>query len=156
MQLYLLRHGQAETQAPTDSQRPLTQVGRNQVADIAAQWGQEATAVNAIWVSPYLRTRQTLAVLQDHCKLTAPVLETEHLTPGAKPRTLLTQLEQRFQDADDAVVLMVTHLPLVADFASLLTATEIPFLQTAEMLKISLPWIHEGVGECQWRRLGTA
>lgn len=56
-----MRHGQAESMAPSDELRPLTQRGRDQVAINACFLTGEA--FTHVFVSPYLRAQQTFEVL---------------------------------------------------------------------------------------------
>ena len=59
MKLYLSRHGQAVSRAPTDAQRPLTETGR---AALLAHWQgmrDSGIAVSALIASPFVRAQQT-------------------------------------------------------------------------------------------------
>ena len=64
MQLYILRHGEAERLSSTDRRRQLTQQGHEEVAAVVQRHLEELETVQTIWASPYSRAQQTAAVVQ--------------------------------------------------------------------------------------------
>lgn len=109
MKLVLMRHGDASWQAPSDSQRPLSEFGQQQVVNQAQQdlpWQQLQQAI----VSPYLRTQQTFAILNQRHKWHWNKQDSALVTPGgdcSAVQDLLLSLTE--QDT-----LIVTHQPLVS------------------------------------------
>ena len=63
MKLLLMRHGEAELNAQTDADRPLTLYGRTQVSAVARRLLEMDLQVQKMMVSPYLRARQTAAIM---------------------------------------------------------------------------------------------
>ena len=63
MKLWVLRHGQAESHAPTDAQRNLTAHGREEVLGSAAHLIGQSIA--AILASPYVRAQQTAQLVRE-------------------------------------------------------------------------------------------
>ncbi len=57
--LILMRHGEAQSFAASDKQRPLTSTGQAQVAQQALKQGIPWHDLQRVLVSPYLRTQQT-------------------------------------------------------------------------------------------------
>jgi phosphohistidine phosphatase len=113
MELYLLRHGiplNPEEWRASDRSRPLTEIGRNQVAAvIRALQARRGFAVDAIWSSPYLRAENT-------AKIAAKVLGSEEpiICPGlASGADLLHSLPeaQRSPSNWPTRLLLVGHQP---------------------------------------------
>ncbi len=65
MKLLLMRHGEAELNAQTDADRPLTLYGRTQVSAVARRLLEMDLQVQKMMVSPYLRARQTAAIMSN-------------------------------------------------------------------------------------------
>ena len=61
--LYIMRHGMAQSQAPSDELRPLTQSGAHQAFNSAKQY-LAGIKFDYIFVSPYLRAQQTFAQVE--------------------------------------------------------------------------------------------
>ncbi len=94
----LVRHGESEGNrdrrfTPTHL-APLTELGREQ-ARRAAEWIAERFAPDLVVVSPYLRTRQTAAIIAEHFKLPIEVegdLRERHMgILAGKPYGLLAE-----------------------------------------------------------------
>ncbi|MDP9533701.1 phosphohistidine phosphatase SixA [Pseudomonas protegens] len=112
MKLWVLRHGQAESHAPTDAQRNLTAHGREEVLGSAAQLiGQP---ISAIIASPYVRAQQTAQLVREALGFEAEIRTVPWLTPEANPLLVLQQLD----GADN--LLLVSHQPLVGSLIGLL------------------------------------
>ncbi|KAF0863694.1 phosphohistidine phosphatase SixA [Pseudomonas sp. LD120] len=112
MKLWVLRHGQAESHAPTDAQRPLTAHGRDEVLGSAAQLiGQP---ISAIIASPYVRAQQTAQLVREVLGFAGEVRTVPWLTPDANPLQVLEHLDS----ADN--LLLVSHQPLVGNLIGLL------------------------------------
>lgn len=59
MHIYLLRHGDAVSQAPNDALRVLSALGQEQISQIATDFVDHGFTVDLCIASPYVRTRQT-------------------------------------------------------------------------------------------------
>jgi phosphohistidine phosphatase len=105
--VWILRHGQAATQARTDAERELTAKGREEVLRSAAHlMGQPLQRIIA---SPYVRAQQTAELVRQAVGFTGSILTVPWLTPDSNPRRVLDELEA--YNAED--VLLVSHQPLV-------------------------------------------
>ena len=112
MKLWVLRHGQAESHAPTDAQRNLTAHGREEVLGSAAHLiGQP---ISAIIASPYVRAQQTAQLVREALGFEGEIRTVPWLTPEANPLQVLEQLDS----ADN--LLLVSHQPLVGNLIGLL------------------------------------
>ncbi|ONH56862.1 phosphohistidine phosphatase, SixA [Pseudomonas cedrina] len=112
MKVWILRHGEAEGQAPTDAERNLTEQGRAEVLRSAAHLiGQP---LGAIIASPYVRAQQTAHLVREALGFAADIRTVPWLTPEGNPLQVLEKL-----DSDDNV-LLVSHQPLVGSLISFL------------------------------------
>jgi phosphohistidine phosphatase len=63
MQIFVMRHGQAEMVAPSDEQRPLTETGIKEAKFIGQWLLKNNTIFDCVFVSPYVRAQQTADAL---------------------------------------------------------------------------------------------
>ena len=85
MELYFVRHAAAAPRGDwegDDSQRPLTDGGRQDMARMAGLLARLAPAVDAIVTSPYLRASETADIVSQHLDLQDKVVVDERLEPG--------------------------------------------------------------------------
>jgi phosphohistidine phosphatase len=113
MKLWVLRHGEAHTQAASDAVRELTPLGREQVLLSAARLaGQPLTLL----ASPYVRAQQTAERVREALGLDA-VVTVPWLTPDSDALKVIAGLS----NYQDGAVLLVSHQPLVGALISVLT-----------------------------------
>lgn len=105
-----MRHGQASWSAPSDSLRPLTGTGREEVRNTVEQLKGEG--IDRIIASPYLRARQTADIASDI--LGVSVQTVNGITPDDSPVEAIEQLPEQGN------VLVVSHMPLVSALTALL------------------------------------
>jgi phosphohistidine phosphatase len=111
VELYFLRHGVAAPRADwegDDSQRPLTEQGREEVARMAGVLARLAPALNAIVTSPYLRSSETAEIVAQHLNLQDKVVQDDRLGPGFDAGRL-GKLLKKFPEAKALV--LVGHEP---------------------------------------------
>jgi phosphohistidine phosphatase len=114
MEIYLVRHGEAESELVEPTQ-PLRERGRADVTRIARHAARIKVAVAEIRHSTRLRAKQTAEILAAHLEPVQGLRETEDLEPTYDPG--------KAQDAIEAVaepLMLVGHLPHLARLASLL------------------------------------
>ena len=112
MNLWVLRHGQAQDRARSDAERELTAHGRAQVLSSAAYLiGQP---LDTILVSPYVRAQQTAELVREALGFAPPIITVPWLTPNSDPLHAVRQLP------DSGNVLLVSHQPFVGELISLL------------------------------------
>jgi phosphohistidine phosphatase len=113
MNLWILRHGEAQSCASTDAERELTIKGRQEVLTSAAHLlGQPLRWIIA---SPYVRAQQTAELVRQALGFTDAVVTVPWLTPDSAPRKVLENLD--LYASDD--VLLVSHQPLVGSLIGL-------------------------------------
>ncbi|KUM44137.1 phosphohistidine phosphatase SixA [Pseudomonas sp. EpS/L25] len=111
MKLWLLRHGEAEVRAASDELRELTPAGQAAVVLSAAQL--ERADLQLILASPYVRARQTAALVQRQLAWTGELLSAPWATPEGQPERALQELERLGVER----LLLVTHNPFVGELA---------------------------------------
>lgn len=118
MLLYIMRHGDALSQAKTDAERPLSDFGKSQ-AQTMVQCFAELPPTRLI-ASPYLRAQETAKIVKNGLVNlgTDLQLETvEFITPNKPAGAVIKKLEQFPSER----LLMVSHQPLVGTLLTLLT-----------------------------------
>ncbi len=111
-----MRHGQAQNFAPSDADRSLTQKGREETQGMALWLKRRKVKPDTIFTSPLRRARETGQILSSVFGPAQKVEETKYLLSEANPSDLFDFL----LSLDKPQVLMVTHMPFVADFLSLM------------------------------------
>lgn len=113
MRLWLLRHGQAQAEAPSDAARELTAHGRDEVRQALEHLRGRSLG---IFVSPYVRAQQTAALVRDALATNSPLQTVAWLTPESDPRDSLAKLQRLAGDE----ILLVSHQPFIGALAGLL------------------------------------
>tara|TARA_R100001143_G_C3357323_1_gene133268 strand:+ start:1262 stop:1762 length:501 start_codon:yes stop_codon:yes gene_type:complete len=153
MNIYLLRHGEAEPRAASDSQRRLTEKGEADIQDIARQFSQHHPVLNRCVCSPYLRARQSAELFLKSSGLRCPIQEDSVLTPE-KPATELMQFLYRLEEEN---ILLAGHNPQLTALFALLTHGEtdhrMKILAAGELCAIAFETFAEGLGECRFSLL---
>jgi phosphohistidine phosphatase len=111
MDFYFFRHGVAVSKGEwegDDSQRPLTEQGREEVAKMAGFLARLAPAIDAMVTSPYLRASETAEIAAQHLNLQDKVVRDERLQPGFDGDQLAKLLKE-FPEA--AALVIVGHEP---------------------------------------------
>lgn len=131
MNIWIMRHGEAGFNAPTDSERSLTAQGKN-AAFAQGKWLgeyfiQQNIQLDKILVSPYLRAKQTLEEVTKGMQavgfsqnFTNLIEEWDEITPSGSPEIIQDYLT--FLNEEGAKqILIVSHLPLVFDLVQIFT-----------------------------------
>lgn len=137
MQLYIMRHGQAETFGNADALRPLTEQGKLEVA-VMAKWLQNAgIEFDHLFVSPFLRAQQTAEILLAALNISLPQTTLDLIIPEGNARKVHDYIDgvcsvERFDK-----LLIVSHMPLVSFLTAELTVEhESPIFQTTAIAQI--------------------
>jgi len=115
MQLYFLRHGEADWPGWTkpDDERPLTDFGKKEVGQVAKFLGRLKVKPNLVLTSPLPRASQTAEVAAGQLK--TKLRQDEALEPGFGIDGLRTLLKRH----SAKVLMLVGHEP---DFSSVISA----------------------------------
>ena len=150
MKIVIMRHGEASMGAPSDAERPLTAYGCQQ-AELAGEClAAQGFQPDLIWLSPYLRTRQTAEGVTRSLK-PSPQQVQNFITPDNHPEDVLEQL----QKLDIENLLLVSHQPLVSSLVSTLVEGNLfsgPSMAPASMVLIQADELLAGCCELVWQR----
>lgn len=142
MHLIVMRHGEAGWHT-LDQERELTEAGRQGVAAVAAQIAASPWRPSLIWSSPYIRARQTAAIVAE--VLNCPVEEKDFITPDDDPGRCLDELLEN----TPSPLMLVSHMPFVGAFSTLMVDGHrlgIPFM-TAQAVLLDMPVVGPGCAD---------
>lgn len=162
MKLLLMRHGEAEPSARTDAERSLTLFGQDQVSAVARRLSDMNLRVEASMVSPYLRARQTAAIMSgaNNNDLSSarsvdmsstmseawPEQVSDAITPDQSPERASGAIAACFENI--GVGLVVMHQPIISRLVYYLTGQDQP-MGTANLAIIEAPQIALGCCELE-------
>jgi phosphohistidine phosphatase len=115
MWLYLVHHGEAVA-SEVDARRPLSDIGRHAVEQLAEKAASRGVRPVVIWHSGKLRARQTAEAFWRVCNPFAELTAIRGVQPGDIPQMLRDALLGEARD-----VMVVGHMPHLARVLSLLT-----------------------------------
>lgn len=147
MQLFVLRHGQAEPFRQSDFHRALTIHGHDEVTRRISTHLTDFHGLHEIWASPYVRAQQTAIIASD--LLASHKLKTKKfLIPESDPFTLIDKLYASQLES----VLLVSHQPLVSRIIDLVCDENYFSYQmnTASLACIDLDIVAAGLGRLRW------
>jgi phosphohistidine phosphatase len=150
MNLYLMRHGEAEPLEHEDAPRCLTALGKLNVKDVARQFALRDIALTACLHSPYLRTTQTCTLFLAELAASVQPQVLELLTPETRAADVLNYL----QTLQAEHVLVITHNPLVSELLTILTDSEIRTMHifaTSELNALHCATVSRGGASLQFR-----
>ncbi|WP_018014593.1 phosphohistidine phosphatase SixA [Teredinibacter turnerae] len=150
MDAFILRHGAAELSARTDFERALNSRGRAQVAQAVQERSAELAGVKCMFVSPLLRAQQTAEIVLDQLGK-RPAQTCDWLVPEARLDRALTELSNL---SEESSILLISHLPLVAELTEALCGKPRGFAQfdTASLAALSGDILAAGCAELRWIR----
>ncbi|MDC0068788.1 phosphohistidine phosphatase SixA [Gammaproteobacteria bacterium] len=146
MKLLLMRHGEAEPNAQIDSDRPLTLYGREQVSAVARRLSEMDLQVEGSMVSPYLRARQTAAIMSGTIPGSWPEQISDAITPDQPAEGAALAIARCFDTAFTGLV--VTHQPIISRLVYYLTGQD-EAMGTANLAIIEAPQIALGCCELE-------
>ena len=115
MQLYFLRHGEADWPdwQKSDDERPLTKRGKKEMHEVGAFLARLKVRLDVILTSPLPRASQTAEIAAEHLK--SKCREDKRLAPGFGP----TELEELIRKHSVESLMVVGHEP---DFTKTISA----------------------------------
>lgn len=149
MELFILRHGQAESQATSDDVRQLTGKGRTDVARVVSTSLADLGDITHLWVSPLVRAQQTAEIAGELIGNIQPYT-TELLVPEADPQVLFQQL----QLSECLSLFLVSHQPLVSRVLDILCGTDDGYheMGTSSLACVDIDVVAAGMGKLRWLR----
>jgi phosphohistidine phosphatase len=130
--LVIMRHGEAEPQYLSDSERQLTAAGQAEVSQMAEWLHHHYSAFDQIFSSPYRRTQQTAALLVQKSVSTQAVEVNTDLVPEGNAQLVVDFLDTLYAENPQARILLVSHMPLVSFLVEAFTRSgQTPIFDTA-------------------------
>jgi phosphohistidine phosphatase len=137
MQIFVMRHGQAEMVAPSDEQRPLTETGIKEAKFIGQWLLKNNTIFDCVFVSPYVRAQQTADALIGEFSDVVKRKTLGIITPEDSAKDVHDYLDAVCVEEQYQNILLVSHMPLVSYLvAELTTDYAMPMFQTASVAQI--------------------
>ncbi|WP_371186087.1 phosphohistidine phosphatase SixA [Thalassotalea maritima] len=137
MNIYIMRHGDAQIGNFEDKKRPLTETGELEVKVMAKWLAGKRCQFDAIFASPYLRAQQTAQVLVHEIAIDLPVHTLDLLTPDGDAKQVHDYLDGMLAIEKWQNILLVSHMPLVSYLSGQLTADQhTPLFPTASIAEI--------------------
>ena len=145
MQLYLLRHAEAEDAPTHDEQRALTNKGQKQARNVGKFCRSHSIIPEIIISSPLLRAEQTARILAQEVDIQDRLKLEDFLRPGMTAENAFSCLEKY---SGKASVLLVGHEPDFSKLAGFLIGTNsgnIHF-RKATLMSVNLAKMQPGAG----------
>lgn len=98
MILYLLRHGEAQARAHSDSGRPLTVKGQQDVVSVAREFAARKLKLDCCWVSSYLRASQTADIFLNQLEQSVKSESTDSLIPEVRANIVIRKLAEQLHN----------------------------------------------------------
>lgn len=122
MKIFIMRHGEAESRAPSDSQRALTKRGQSDSISVVERALEKGFGqLDKVLVSPYVRAQQTWQTVS-HLVDTKKLDTCEDITPYGDSKNVFDYVSALVEVEKLDRLLLVSHLPLVG----FLTAEFVP------------------------------
>ncbi len=123
MKIYIIRHSNAVDPGTPgyedDSQRPLTEKGRDKMNQIVSALKKMNLKPDLIVSSPYVRARQTAEILAKALKYTQDLVFNDVLTPMGDANEIIGEINEKY-DVDELV--LVSHEPCISNLIGTLTS----------------------------------
>lgn len=121
IEIYVMRHGQAEVHAAADHLRKLTEHGEREVTEMCTRIDALSSLPHII-CSPYVRARQTAEIVAEQSSAALHVYE--GITPEAIPSAAIDFVYNYCEQQAISRLLIVSHMPFVASFVEMLAGAE--------------------------------
>lgn len=123
MRIYLIRHSNAVDPGTPgyedDSQRPLTEKGRDKMNKIASALKKMHVKPDLIVSSPYVRARQTAEILAKVMKYKRNICFSDTLVPMGNSEEIIGEINEKY---DVGELVLVSHEPFISNLIGTLVA----------------------------------
>jgi phosphohistidine phosphatase len=145
MELYILRHGDAEN-GSVDSQRQLSDKGRQQVISQAKQHSQRLATIESVITSPLVRASQTAELVMSQAVIHCTPQIADCLLPNAQ----VAAVEQLLEKNNSQRILLVGHLPLLDQLIYYFVGDSVARMATASLASLSMNHAYRGLATLNW------
>ena len=145
MELYFLRHGDAENNFP-DNQRQLSDQGRQQVIEQAKQHRQSLATLESVITSPLVRAYQSAELVMSQASIQCRPQITDRLLPNAQ----IAGVEQLLENNNSQRILLVGHLPLLDQLINYFVGDSVARMATASLVSLSMNHAYRGLATLNW------
>ncbi len=155
MNLFLLRHGDAESAASMDSLRELSPKGYEDIRRAGIVFAASGFKIDLCFASPYLRAQQSAKSFLEASKIKCNLETCSILTPEQGVYDVIRfidsfMLESRKKEIPANNLMLVGHNPLLSTLLAMLTKGKADYnmktLATAELCRIEFEDLGAGVG----------
>ncbi len=137
MQIFIMRHGQAQGYASSDEQRALTAHGQIEVEKMAAYLRCQEITFDVIFQSPYVRALQTADIVATKLAQKDKLKTLTLITPEGDAKDVHDYIDGLLAETTYDNILLVCHMPIVSYLVESLTAgAASPIFQTASIAQI--------------------
>jgi len=152
MEIYILRHGIAESQEPgaSDARRALTDQGRAKLRLVLNRARLADVSPSLILTSPYVRAAQTAELAAEILGYGKAVVRTDALLPSSSAAAVWREI---CSHGGERAVLLAGHEPLLSETASYLLGSDrvIVELKKGSLLFIEIEKLNrESAGVLKW------
>lgn len=140
MQLFIVRHGEADLIASSDRVRQLNENGAHESAQIGQWIAHQCKLFDYVLVSPFDRAMQTWQQMSMQGITAKEFVQLTELEPEADVEACINLIHGFCDDAKS--VLVVSHLPLVCHLVDGLVAETCPLFVTGGAASIELNDTH--------------
>lgn len=169
MKLLIMRHGEAQSYAASDAQRPLTAKGEQQAITAGQTLQSLGFKPDLVWHSPYIRASQTAAaVMAQLASSNKPIASqvSEFLQPDVNPSYVAEKIAAMVQGSQGQglegqassmveTLLIVSHQPLVSALVGMLVEADThlgPAMSPASMVMLEADELLTGCCALRWQR----
>ena len=153
MKIIIMRHGEAEPWQRSDSDRNLTTHGIAQASWMGnhlLEW--IGGSIDYAWISPYVRAQQTWQAVSESWIKMPDVQTVDDIIPEGDPVAVLDYVLAFSQVKDPQCLMLVSHLPLVADLVFGL-APDAPLRGFSTASIVAIDWnVKTQTGHFLWQR----
>ncbi|MCU4674808.1 phosphohistidine phosphatase SixA [Catenovulum sp. 2E275] len=136
MQLFIVRHGEAEFETKPDSSRQLNSNGQQECESTGHWIAEQCTDFDIALVSPFVRAQQTWNALQKQGVTSKQLVTLQELTPDSDAEKAACVIKAYSQGLNKVIV--VSHLPLVCFLVDEFVTETCPLFATGSTALIEI------------------
>lgn len=149
MKIYLMRHGEASFDAPSDDERELTENGRAKIRHNIQLKQEELAGVSQFLSSPIRRAQQTAKLAHVLLRRNDVIQHVDWLVHESKPRQSILALAQ----IEAPSVMLFSHQPFASRFVEILCGLPLGTIamNTASIVALEADPVAADLGKVLWQ-----